>query len=169
MVNRAAFDSAESFAMKSDILRYELLLRYGGLYCDLDFECLRSIKPLLAQVGEETFGGSVVHTYLRPFTVQRPPRRTARCIVPAPRRRDPARERPLHQAERHVRRHETIARATGPAFLTRLAAECPAVTIFPQPVLYPRPGETAAAYARHHFWGSWRGKGERQITGETIS
>ena len=34
-------------AERSDILRLELLWREGGVYVDTDFECLRSIEPLL--------------------------------------------------------------------------------------------------------------------------
>lgn len=37
------FDSAVNLGMKSDILRYEILKQYGGIYVDTDFEC---IKPL---------------------------------------------------------------------------------------------------------------------------
>jgi mannosyltransferase OCH1-like enzyme len=33
--------------MKSDILRYEILNKYGGLYVDTDFECLKSFDDLL--------------------------------------------------------------------------------------------------------------------------
>jgi len=33
-------------AMKSDILRYEVLRQHGGLYVDTDFECLKSFEPL---------------------------------------------------------------------------------------------------------------------------
>ena len=169
MVNRVAFDAAESFAMKADILRYEILLRYGGLYCDLDFECLRPIGPLLAQVGEEAFGGfewptvsyrrSLCNALLGALPGAALLRRAVEALPESAR---------LHLAERHIHRAETIARATGPAFLTRCAIECPAITIFPQPVFYPRSSENAVAYARHHFWGSWRQKGERQMAGETI-
>jgi hypothetical protein len=51
--NQAAFDAATSLAQKADIARYELLLRFGGVYVDTDFECLRNIEPLLA--GLEAF------------------------------------------------------------------------------------------------------------------
>ena len=168
MENHAAFDAAESFAMKADILRYELLLRYGGLYCDLDFECLRSLKPLLAQVGEESFGGFEWPT----VTHRRSLCNALLGALPgAPFLRHAVEALPesvrLHQAERHIHRHETISRATGPAFLTRLAVEFPAITIFPQPVLYPRSGESLAAYARHHFWGSWRRQDEKQAAAGT--
>ena len=64
---------------------------------------------------------------------------------------------------------ETIARASGPAFLTRCAAECPEITAFPQPVFYPRPGQEAAAYARHHYHGSWRAPGEQQTARDSLS
>ncbi|HSX11029.1 MAG TPA: glycosyltransferase [Chlamydiales bacterium] len=40
-INREAFDRAQNFGEKSDIWRYEILYRYGGLYVDTDFECLQ--------------------------------------------------------------------------------------------------------------------------------
>ena len=48
--NQVLFDEVESFSAKSDVLRYELLWLYGGVYIDTDFECLRSIEPLLEKV-----------------------------------------------------------------------------------------------------------------------
>lgn len=39
---RDRFDLAINKGEQSDILRYEILYRYGGLYVDTDFECLRS-------------------------------------------------------------------------------------------------------------------------------
>ena len=42
---------------KSDILRYLLLFHYGGVYADLDVECLRPFEPLLQRhSGEDRFG-----------------------------------------------------------------------------------------------------------------
>ena len=37
---------ADNYGQRSDILRYELLFRFGGLYVDTDFSCLRSFAPL---------------------------------------------------------------------------------------------------------------------------
>ena len=34
-------------AERADVLRYELLERFGGVYVDIDFECMRSLEPLL--------------------------------------------------------------------------------------------------------------------------
>lgn len=33
---------------RADVIRYLILLRHGGVYADLDLECLRPIEPLLA-------------------------------------------------------------------------------------------------------------------------
>ena len=40
------FENCESFSEKSDILRFEILYQFGGLYVDTDFECLKNIDPL---------------------------------------------------------------------------------------------------------------------------
>jgi mannosyltransferase OCH1-like enzyme len=48
--NQVLFDELESFSAKSDVLRFELLWLYGGVYIDTDFECLRSIEPLLEKI-----------------------------------------------------------------------------------------------------------------------
>jgi mannosyltransferase OCH1-like enzyme len=37
-------------AERANILRLELLWRFGGVYVDTDFECLRSIEPLIQDV-----------------------------------------------------------------------------------------------------------------------
>jgi mannosyltransferase OCH1-like enzyme len=41
---------AGSYAQLADILRLEIVYQYGGIYLDTDFECLRSIEPLLDDV-----------------------------------------------------------------------------------------------------------------------
>lgn len=40
----------EWIAERSDLFRYELLNRFGGVYVDTDMECLRPIEPLLDSV-----------------------------------------------------------------------------------------------------------------------
>jgi inositol phosphorylceramide mannosyltransferase catalytic subunit len=44
--NRAAFDAAKNFGEKSDIFRYEILYRYGGIYADTDEECFKPFDTL---------------------------------------------------------------------------------------------------------------------------
>lgn len=41
--NKTFFDSTRNYGQRSDILRWEVLYRFGGVYIDVDFEC---IKPL---------------------------------------------------------------------------------------------------------------------------
>ena len=42
LVNKPLYEACKSYGAKSDIARYEILYRYGGLYVDCDFECLQS-------------------------------------------------------------------------------------------------------------------------------
>ena len=46
LVNQAQYDKATNYGEKSDIARYEILYRYGGLYIDHDFLCIKSFEPL---------------------------------------------------------------------------------------------------------------------------
>jgi len=41
------FNSINNLGAKSDIFRYEILYRYGGLYIDTDFECFTSFNDLI--------------------------------------------------------------------------------------------------------------------------
>jgi inositol phosphorylceramide mannosyltransferase catalytic subunit len=47
MTNRRMFDIAQNKGMKSDILRYEILRQQGGMYVDVDFECLKPFDDLV--------------------------------------------------------------------------------------------------------------------------
>lgn len=47
LFNKDAFDSCFNYSEKSDILRFEILYKFGGLYIDTDFECLKPISNLL--------------------------------------------------------------------------------------------------------------------------
>jgi inositol phosphorylceramide mannosyltransferase catalytic subunit len=54
--NQPIFDDAprispHSFGrMRADLLRYEILHRFGGVYVDVDFECVRPIDDLLSGI-----------------------------------------------------------------------------------------------------------------------
>jgi len=44
--NQQAYDAAINYAERSDIARYEILYRFGGLYVDTDFECVQPFDVL---------------------------------------------------------------------------------------------------------------------------
>ena len=41
------YNKINNLGAKSDIFRYEILYRYGGLYIDTDFECIKSFNDLI--------------------------------------------------------------------------------------------------------------------------
>lgn len=41
------YNRCENYSEKSDVLRFEILYQYGGLYVDTDFECLKPINDLM--------------------------------------------------------------------------------------------------------------------------
>lgn len=47
MTNKKVFNMVDNFGFKSDIVRYEILYKYGGVYIDTDFLCLKSFDSLL--------------------------------------------------------------------------------------------------------------------------
>jgi mannosyltransferase OCH1-like enzyme len=47
LVNQELFDNANNYAMKVDILRYELVYFLGGIYIDCDFLCIKNIDNLI--------------------------------------------------------------------------------------------------------------------------
>jgi mannosyltransferase OCH1-like enzyme len=44
--NQCFIDQSRNPGEISDLMRYEILYRYGGVYLDVDFQCLRSLEPL---------------------------------------------------------------------------------------------------------------------------
>ena len=46
LINQVLINKTNNLGAKSDMLRYEILYQFGGLYIDTDFECLRSFDGL---------------------------------------------------------------------------------------------------------------------------
>lgn len=46
LTNYRPYRKSKNFGERSDIARYEILYRFGGVYADTDFECLKSLEPL---------------------------------------------------------------------------------------------------------------------------
>jgi inositol phosphorylceramide mannosyltransferase catalytic subunit len=45
--NKEAFNLAKNYGQKSDIYKYEIVERYGGVYIDIDFYCCKSLDELV--------------------------------------------------------------------------------------------------------------------------
>jgi mannosyltransferase OCH1-like enzyme len=139
---REVYDRLRNPAERSDILRFELLWRFGGVYVDCDFECLRSIEPLLA--GVELFAG-----------YRKPGRANNALIGSVP--RHPLLARALEEIRPRTTYGPVDKEGTGPPFLDRMLAEFPGVTIFEPRVFYPRTHKARAeAYAIHHRGRAWK-------------
>lgn len=130
---------------RADILRLEILYRYGGVYLDTDLECVRPIDPVLE--GEEFVG--VCH---------KPGRITNTAIAAAP-------QHPLlEQALGEVRpmdmywtsASERLKEVAGPLLLQRILADYPDVKLLEPRMFFPDTEEQRAeAIAIHHMARVW--------------
>jgi mannosyltransferase OCH1-like enzyme len=135
------YDRLRVPAERADILRLEVLWRFGGVYIDTDFECRRSLEPLLDDVEFFT-------AYLKPGRVNN-------AIIGAT-PQHPILDRALHEL-RPVQTYGYDKEAAGPLFLDRLVKDYPEITIFEPDVFYPStPGERERAVAIHHAARSWK-------------
>jgi mannosyltransferase OCH1-like enzyme len=135
------YDRLRVPAERADILRLEVLWRFGGVYVDTDFECRRPLEPLLDGVDFFT-------AYLKPGRVNN-------AIIGA----TPGHailERALAEL-RPAQTYKYDKAAAGPLFLDRLVKDYPEITIFEPRLFYPAtPGERQDAVAIHHAARSWK-------------
>lgn len=47
LYNQEFYDQTDGFGVKSDLLKWEIIYRFGGVYADVDFECLQPLDELL--------------------------------------------------------------------------------------------------------------------------
>lgn len=129
-------------AERSDILRLEILSRFGGVYVDTDFECLRPIEPLLE-------GARFVIGLAKPGRVNNALIGSVAAHPILDRALDDLQPREYHGYDKE---------AAGPVFLDGvLAGFTDEVTFLDPDLLYPRTAEaTEAAYAVHHEARSWK-------------
>lgn len=81
LYNKQLYDETDSVGVKSDIFKWEIIYRYGGVYVDTDFECLQSLEALhytydfytgiqpldtqVLQLGAALYGASPQHPILK--------------------------------------------------------------------------------------------------------
>ena len=137
---QAYFDTAEEFCQKSDIARYEVLWRFGGIYLDCDFECIKSIEPLLDEV--DAFLG-----YEDPVSVNNA------IIGAVP--RHPALAAMIDAVRRRFFLPGPAFFTTGPGLVTPLVKRFADIRLFPSEVFYPlfwtRSIDPVLTHAIHHY------------------
>ncbi len=162
------YDGYPEPIMRADAIRYFLLDHFGGLYVDLDFECLKPVSGLLE--GRELVLGCEPEVHTRLLLARQ--RGFARIVGNAF-----IASRPGHPLWGHVHRRLVGAHklpgtldTTGPFFLTRAVDSAPepeSITVVGPEALYPEVSPYATevfgpqeadydrAYAVHHWSGSW--------------
>ena len=145
--NQRAYERSGSLSGKSNIARYEILLRYGGLYVDTDFECLKNLEPLLDRV--ECF-----------VAWQRDGLANNAIIGAVP--GHPFLQDLVDSLDEHIlanSRSSLSIMQSGPYYLTGVLERHPEVTVFPASQFYPyewherwrRYERFTDAYAVHHW------------------
>jgi mannosyltransferase OCH1-like enzyme len=135
-------------AERANILRLELLSRFGGVYVDTDFESLRSIEPLIDEA--ELF-----------ITLAKPGRVNNALMGSVP--NHPIVEEALEQiAPVEFFGHDKAR--TGTRFLDGLLIDRPGVTLLDAELFYPATEEARQrAYALHHKARSWKDPDQLRI------
>jgi len=141
-----------NYANQSNLLRIELLHLYGGIYLDVDFECLKNLDPLID--GQTCFAAYQLDNPLGVGAVNS----AFAGSIPG----HPLMGTLLDRFEREFTPH-IPANILGPSFFTEEVRKRTDVTIFPRNLFYPylwtekhrRHEKFPAAYAVHHWAGSW--------------
>jgi len=166
------YDKYEQPIMRVDAVRYFWMYHYGGLYVDLDFECLKSIEPLLKE--KHIVIGLEPHDHLEKVFLQEYGFSQILCnafMASVP--KNPFWIGMIQQLIKNHLQTDPLA-ATGPFCLTQAYHQYQdksAITLIPAKFLYPindnkgrenykqakKPSLNMAtdAYAIHHWAGSW--------------
>lgn len=159
LVNRELYDAALNYGEKSDIARYEILYKFGGLYVDTDFECVQpldlfhrcydfyiGIQPLdtnFVQLGIGLIGSVPGHPVLK-------------CCI--------------DNMAKNAAYYPQIIQKTGPIYFTRVfelvapllqdrTVALPATYFYPKGYTQKDADETLwrrpESFAVHHWEGSW--------------
>jgi mannosyltransferase OCH1-like enzyme len=108
---------------QSDIARYELLTRYGGVYLDVDCEPL---KPLYELVGPDCWAGwEIQDRYVGTSVIGGEPGGEFWDACTG------------QIAKLDIRDRRDEGEMTGPKFVTRMFADVPSLTVYPEPFFYP--------------------------------
>lgn len=154
-------------AAKSDLVRYEIVARYGGIYIDGDVECFQSVRELVDGVrlfcadeygptaGNYCFGAEANHPAMWTVVRELQHRFYAAKDLDKKSRKEGSRENRLPVNPVYL---------CGPNYLNEQLRKHPDLVLFPWPLFNPLSAwddyklvrfwpETA--YANHHYYGTW--------------
>jgi mannosyltransferase OCH1-like enzyme len=150
--NRDIYATAVNHAQRAEIVQKELLLRFGGVWIDADFECFKNIEELIedceAFIGEETPGGL-----------------SAGIIGMVP--NHPVMQAMVDDITPSIKKQRadgsSQSHGTGPYMWRRHWDHRSDFERFPPPVFYPYTWDdpkpetySASAYAAHHWKATWK-------------
>jgi len=162
--------------MRADFFRYAALYRHGGIYADIDMECVRPVAGLLA-LAPVVLGVEARMTARRQRELgYARPAQIANCMMLA----EPGQPFFMEAMARCVElaagqatlERDRIEDVTGPRMLTRLFYERrrPEIAVLRQMVLTPPRHYpdlwpvNARVHARHHFFGTWKAAARRPLS-----
>ncbi len=167
------YDNYAFNIQRADSVRYFILYRYGGVYVDLDFECLRSIESLLR--GKECVFGIESSTHAQYHDRERIISNAFMAAVP----KHPFFYAIIKELVTHTPKakedNDFVLETTGPFMITRVYnayGDKDALELIPSQYLFPLDYKEAeqhlngqdttairqklsGAYAVHYHWGSW--------------
>lgn len=143
--NKEFYTAGANPGEKSDIARYEILKRFGGVYVDTDFECIKSFDDLISKVD---FCMAVEPVTTSPACLGNA------CIIAAP--HHPILCALVDEIKNH-RMHRNTVQRTGPWYATTVFTQyveriTPYTVILPSIYFYPRPWDKRHDPAPIHTW-----------------
>ena len=163
LINQEIYDVSE-IVLKSDLARFEMLYKFGGVYIDTDFECYKNIEPLINDL--EVFSAGEREGVIGNAIMGSTPK-------------NPLFKRLINEAPRSILANADYGPniKTGPVFMTRTLS-LDEIKVFSPLYFYPtKPGESSPpnagdkypeAYANHHWAASWVGKEDNKTWAEWV-
>jgi mannosyltransferase OCH1-like enzyme len=159
LINKKQFVKAKNLGCKSDIARYEILYKFGGIYVDTDFEALKPIDPKFMT---QSFIAGQLYDY-RPqigngLIISVPKCSLLKALID---------NLPKYS---EVKTYSEIMSYAGPFYLTKIIFKnmfLKNVVILPSQYFYPWPSfmihsernryswATKKTFAMHHWEASW--------------
>jgi inositol phosphorylceramide mannosyltransferase catalytic subunit len=145
--NQELFDNAKSYAEASDVARYEILQRYGGVYADCDYSAKRNIEPVIkdarffitCDLKHWNTRGGLSAPYLNNALMGCIPNHPVITML-------------VDKLPEWVEQNcdEYVVMRTGPGYVSIMLLGEPEVFIPPLDAF-------RGVYARHHYFNSWKG------------